>query len=139
MIDLDYCRKWRLRDKDTYHRIHVNGTDDFSRLTPEYLEIVISGLNQERFEYFCARHADSFEIIHIEACPLIRDLSPLQNLRNVRWLLINWNQKAIALWDMSGNMALRGLLLRDMNKISSLNGMEKPLPSPSCRSNKTWM
>jgi hypothetical protein len=114
-----------LRDKETYHRVHVNGTDDFSRLTPEYPEIIISGLNQARFEHFCARHADSFEIIHIEACPLIRDLSPLQNLRNVRWLLMNWNQKATALWDMSGNMSLRGLLLRDMNKISSLDGMEK--------------
>jgi hypothetical protein len=125
MIDLDYCRKWRLRDKETYRRVHINETDDFSQLTPEYPEIVISGLNQERFEHFCTRHADRFEIIHIEACPLIRDLSPLQNLRNVRWLLIDWNQKATALWDMSKNIALRGLLLRDMNKISSLDGVEK--------------
>jgi hypothetical protein len=125
MVDLEYCKKWRLKYKDTYQRVHINTADDFSLLTAKCSEIIISGLNQAYFERFCAYHADNFEIIHIQAYPLIRDLSPFQNLRNVQWLEINWNQKANALWDMSGNIALRGLLLCDMNKIPSLDGLEK--------------
>jgi hypothetical protein len=117
-------RNMRLRGKDTYDRLHIGSMDDFATLSPGGNEAVVSGLNQERFAYFCAHFANAYKIVQFLHCNLIRDFMPLAQLGRVQYITINWVQKAASLWDMSANASLLGLCLEDINKLTSLDGIE---------------
>jgi Leucine-rich repeat (LRR) protein len=124
-INLEYCLMWRKRDKNSYLRFHCEVINDLKKLeNVSQKEIIISGLKQKEFEYFCDNYADKFQIIQILHCNLINDFSPLENLKNLQFLVIDWNNRATKLWNMSNNISLKGLLFEDMTKISSLNGIE---------------
>jgi hypothetical protein len=124
MIDLTYCEKWRLRDKSGYERLHIASRDDLATLSPSRDEVIVSGLNQEYFEQFCASFANRYRIVQFLHCNLLRDFTPLAALDKTEFITIDWVQKATKLWDMSGNSSLLGLGLRDINKLSALDGLE---------------
>ncbi len=51
---------------------------------------------------------------------LVKDLSILETLAGTETLVLNWNTKAAALWDMSKNRNLRTLEITDFSKIHDL-------------------
>ncbi|MCL1992826.1 MAG: hypothetical protein FWG66_07750 [Spirochaetes bacterium] len=125
MIDLEYCYAYMKRDKKTYLRFHIDDQENFEHLskTP-HKEIVISGLNQKYFEYFCKNFAGNFEIIQIASCPLIKDFTPFELLEKAHFICIDWNNKATNLWNMSNNKLLKGLYLKDFKKVTRLDGID---------------
>ncbi|GHT22400.1 hypothetical protein FACS189430_04120 [Bacteroidia bacterium] len=124
-MNYEYCVTWRKRDKNTYCRFHCDEINDLKKLDNICQdEIIISGLKQKEFELFCDNYADKFKIVQILHCNLIKDFSPFEKLQNVQFLLIDWNNKADKLWNMTKNISLKGLYLDDMIKITSLGGIE---------------
>jgi len=124
-INLNYCIGWQKRDKNSYLRFHCEHIDDLKKLENlNQSEIIISGLKQKEFEFFCENYADKYKIIQLTHCNLISDFSPFEKLRNVQFLIIFWNTKATKLWNMSNNVSLKGLCLDEVVKIKTLNGIE---------------
>jgi hypothetical protein len=127
-IDIDYCRKWRKRDPSTYVKLHA-GNDFKSAIDSlsqwDFPEVILSGLNQAGFEYFCDTKAGKFEIICLNHCNKVSDFSPLKNLQRLKFLIIDWNNAANSLWDMQNNSSLVGLCMEDTKKITNLDEISK--------------
>ena len=73
--------------------------------------IQVSCLTQDEFDAFVTKYADQYKSIYFFQNPKVKDLSALSQLRNVEYLLFYNLRTARNLWDMSGNTALKGLLL----------------------------
>ena len=71
----------------------------------------VSCLTQDEFDAFVTKYADQYKSIYFFQNPKVKDLSALSQLRNVEYLLFYNLRTARNLWDMSGNTALKGLLL----------------------------
>jgi hypothetical protein len=121
MKDLEYC----IRNKKTHLRFHVNNQDDFEKLNDiNVKEIIISGLNQKFFDYFCKNFAQKFEIIQFWKCNLIKDFTSFELLNKTHFIIIDWNNKATKLWNMSNNVQLKGLYFNNLMKVTALDGIE---------------
>ncbi len=85
--------------------------------------IQVSNLTQTEFDTFVTKYADRYKSIYLFQNPKVKDLSALSQLRNVEYLLFYNLRAANGLWDMSGNTALKGLLLGESckNLISNLS------------------
>ena len=73
--------------------------------------VQVSCLTQDEFDAFVTKYADQYKSIYFFQNPKVKDLSALSQLRNVEYLLFYNLRAARNLWDMSGNTALKGLLL----------------------------
>lgn len=73
--------------------------------------IQVSCLTQAEFDAFVTKYADRYKSIYFFQNPKVKDLSALSQLRNVEYLLFYNLRAAGSLWDMRGNIALKGLLL----------------------------
>ena len=73
--------------------------------------VQVSCLTQYEFDAFVTKYADRYKSIYFFQNPKVKDLSALSQLRNVEYLLFYNLRAARSLWDMSGNTALKGLLL----------------------------
>lgn len=67
---------------------------------PNAKSLIISGLNQESFEYLIQNYGNQFTAISFWKNKLITDLSPLSNLNELEYLHYFFNQRATKLWDM---------------------------------------
>jgi hypothetical protein len=90
---------------------------------PDALAVRIGGLDQAIFERFVTRYGRQFLAIDFYKCPLIADLSPLEDLPGLRLVEFFWNQRAARLWDLSQNPALTGLRFRDFNRLHDLEDL----------------
>jgi len=91
---------------------------------PKVKQLHITGLKQKDFDYFVERYADDYDFIYFFKCPLIKDLSKLSKLSNVKYISFYWNNKADRLWDMSKNKNLKGIFINDMSKLCNLKDIE---------------
>lgn len=73
----------------------------------------VSGLDQKTFEALLRRHGARFSAIQFWKCPRIADLSPLEDLPNLRLVSFYWNQRATRLWDLKRTPILTGLHFDD--------------------------
>ena len=87
--------------------------------------IVISGLNQENFDYFVNTYGKQFKAINFWKNKTVSDLSALSGLTDIEYISLFYNQKADRLWDMTDNKKLVALSLSDFNRLHSLAGIEK--------------
>lgn len=87
---------------------------------PKAKSLMISGLNQESFEYLIERYGNQFEAISFWKNKSVSDLSPLGDLSNLKYLHFFFNQKAANLWNMERNENLRGLSIYDFSKLHSI-------------------
>lgn len=87
---------------------------------PTAKSLIISGLNQECFEYLIKCYGSQFEAISFWKNKLVSDLSPLEELTNVKFINFFFNQKATNLWNMERNKKLNGLSIYDFSKLHSL-------------------
>jgi hypothetical protein len=90
---------------------------------PDALAVRLGGLDQAVFERFVSRYGRQFLAIDFYKCPLITDLSPLEDLPGLRLVEFFWNQRAVRLWDLSRNPALTGLRFRDFNRLLDLEDL----------------
>jgi len=90
-------------------------------------ELYISGLSQKALEYFVLNYAHRFPVIGFVACTTINDLSSLNTLDTLEYLLIEHNTRLTKLWNMDMNTALRGIYLEDTKK---LTGFDDLISSP---------
>jgi hypothetical protein len=88
---------------------------------PGALALWVTGLNQASFDQVITRCGSQLLAIKLDKCPLIADLSPLENLPRLRLADIRWNQRATGLWDLSRHPGLTGLKLRDFTRLHNLN------------------
>jgi len=84
-------------------------------------EIILYDLKQDSFEYFVQHYGHKFSIIHLRHSRLINDFSCLSILDKLEYMIIEWNIRATQLWDMSGNLALKGIKLWDTKKITNFH------------------
>lgn len=106
---------------------------------PEWKRIAIAGLHQDTFEYFVENYGAQFEAIYFFKNKLVADLSILGTLSQVEAIGYFVNQRAEALWDMSGNQRLRMFSFDDFSRLHDLTGIETA-PSLEYLSfgNKVW-
>ena len=79
------------------------------RRFPTATEISVNGLTQDTFEYLIAHYGSQFKVINFWKCPLVHDLTALESLPGIEYIVYFWNQKAEHLWDLSRNTSLKGL------------------------------
>ena len=82
---------------------------------PTAKSLIISGLNQECFEYLIKHYGSQFEAISFWKNKSVSDLSPLEDLTNVKFIHFFFNQKATDLWNMERNEKLSGLSIYDFS------------------------
>lgn len=87
---------------------------------PTAKSLIISGLNQECFEYLIQHYGNQFEAISFWKNKSISDLSPLGDLRNIKYIHFFFNQKVANLWNMERNNKLNGLSIYDFSKLRSI-------------------
>lgn len=87
---------------------------------PTAKSLIISGLNQECFEYLIEFYGSQFEAISFWKNKLVSDLSPLEDLKNIKYIHFFFNQKAANLWNMERNKKLNGLAIYDFSKLHSI-------------------
>ena len=87
---------------------------------PAAKSLIISGLNQECFEYLIQNYGGQFEAISFWKNKLISDLSPLEDLANIKYIHFFFNQRAENLWNMKNNKELKGLAIYDFTRLHSI-------------------
>lgn len=87
---------------------------------PAARSLIISGLNQECFEYLISHYGSQFEAISFWKNKLVSDFSPLEDLMNIKYIYFFFNQRATNLWNMKNNKELIGLSLFDFSKLHSI-------------------
>ena len=90
---------------------------------PNAKSLIVSGLNQESFEYLIKRFGNQFEAISFWKNKLISDLSPLSDLSNIKYVHFFFNQRVVNLWDMKHNENLTGLAIYDFSKLHSIENV----------------
>jgi len=78
-------------------------------------KVSISGLRQDTLEYLVSTYGRRFKEIEFWKCPLVQDLSPLEDLECVEKISYFWNQKAESLWRLSKNVKLTELAIENFN------------------------
>lgn len=88
---------------------------------PDAKSLIVSGLNQESFEYLIKHFGRQFEAITFWKNKLVSDLSPLGDLDNLKYVHYFFNQRAEKLWDMKNNESLAGLAIYDFSRLHSID------------------
>lgn len=93
---------------------------DYLAEYPTAKSLIISGLNQECFEYLIRHYGSQFEAISFWKNKLVSDFSPLEDLVNIKYIHFFFNQRATNLWSMKNNKELNGLSIYDFSKLHSI-------------------
>lgn len=78
--------------------------------------VEVYNLTQKEFDYFVSNYGDNYESIYFFQNTKVKDLSALSKLKKVKYLLF-YNVRGAALWDMSENESLRGIMISDSKKM----------------------
>ena len=92
---------------------------------PEATALSVSGLDQATFELLVADYGRRFAAIELWKCPRVADLTPLEDLPELRLLSVYWNQRATRLWDLRRTPALTGLNLDDFTRLHDLGDLSR--------------
>ncbi len=87
---------------------------------PSATALRISGLDQASFEALVSRLGSRFSAIEFWKCPRVADLSPLEDLPQLRLVSFYWNQRATRLWDLRKTPKLSGLQFDDFTRLHNL-------------------
>lgn len=88
----------------------------------KYTDIRICWAGQKDFEQIVQRIAGHARLVEVFS-PKIVDLTPLQSLSPVEYIIVDWNQKATRLWDVSANTNLMELALESFRKLTDLSDL----------------
>jgi hypothetical protein len=87
---------------------------------PDAVALWVDRLDQASFEKVISTYGRQFLSLYLDKCPRIADLSPLEDLPDLRLVQIFWNQRATRLWDLSRNPMLTGLRFTDFTQLHDL-------------------
>lgn len=87
--------------------------------------ITISGLTQETFEYFIKKYGKELRAVRFFKNKMVEDWSLLGTLPNIEYIYWFHNQRITSLWNMSNNIALKGLCISDFTRLKRLDGITK--------------
>ncbi|HLP81392.1 MAG TPA: hypothetical protein VK141_05310 [Nitrosomonas sp.] len=132
MKNLNYYRGFNLKsfDKTSYLsliQMNISGGRikkhdiDVIKQFPHVTEISISGLTQETFDYFIDTYGGQFKAIIFWKCPLVSDLSRIELLDKVEYIVYYWNQRAEKLWDFSKTKSLKGFCYEDFTRMHDIS------------------
>lgn len=126
------------REKDCHTGIWIHSDNmDVSggRITKEEIDrldgyehkeaITISGLTQDTFEYFIRRYGQELRAVRFFKNKMVEDWSLLGTLPQLEYVYWFHNQRIASLWDMSENVALKGLCISDFSRLKRLDGIWK--------------
>lgn len=91
--------------------------------SPDATALRISGLEQNTFKQLIECYGSQFSALYFWKCPRIVDLTPLEDLSNLRLAAFFWNQRTTRLWDFSRTPNLRGLFLKDFTRLHDLSDL----------------
>lgn len=111
-----------IHPKDHNGRLTASDIDVISE-RPDALAVRVSRLDQAGFEALIARYGSQFVAIELEHCPLITDLTPLEDLPDLRLVDIDWNQRATQLWNLARTPGLTGLRFQDFTRLHNLRDL----------------
>jgi hypothetical protein len=77
--------------------------------------VEVCNLTQKEFDYFISNYGDNYESIYFFHNTKVKDLTALSKLKKVKYLLF-YNVRGTALWDMSKNEGLRGIMISESKK-----------------------
>lgn len=110
-----------MNDESNYSLLGAESIDDVDLLKDiDCKKLTVTGLRQESFDYLIQEYGSRFDEIDFFKCPLVPDLSMIEQLINIKTLSYYWNQRANALWDLSKNPQLKSLSIDDFTRINSL-------------------
>ena len=119
-------------------RIGVSDIDVLAE-HPEVEVVQITGLRQDTFEYFIRTYGHQLRAIEFFKNKLVEDWSLLGTLPELEYVHWFHNQRIDRLWDMSGNMALKGLCVSDFTRLHSIEGVQSaPALRYFCFKNAVW-
>ena len=78
---------------------------------PEVKSVTISGLDQETFAYFIHTYGKQLRFIQFFKNKKVEDWSLLGTLPELEGMMFFHNQKINRMWDMSGNVSLRAVVM----------------------------
>jgi hypothetical protein len=104
-------------------KITISDIDELQKY-PSADTVEIMGLHQDTFEYFIHKYGNQLKRIDFFKNKLIEDLSLLGSLPNLEYLDFYYNQRVTQLWDMSGNISLKGLMISNFKKLKSIKNIE---------------
>jgi hypothetical protein len=88
-------------------------------------KLMISGLQQDTFEYFVRTQGQKFKAIMFWKNKLVEDWSTLSTLKDVKFIGYFHNQRITRLWDMSENNSLEGFYISDFTRLRTLDGIQR--------------
>lgn len=86
--------------------------------------LTVSGLIQETFEYLIQKYGKQFKVFNFWKCPLVTDLSPIEELHQAEYITYFWNQRVERLWDFRKTPMLKGFCFDDFTRLHNLNDLE---------------
>ncbi|HLO15194.1 MAG TPA: hypothetical protein VK206_10220 [Anaerolineales bacterium] len=139
MKNLDYYLRLNVKwaDRNTYLSLiqpNISGgrikKQDIDKIKdfPDATGISISGLTQDTFDYFIENYGHQFKAIIFWKCPLVGDLTLLESLAHIEYIVYFWNQRAEKLWDFSKTKSLKGFSYDDFTRMYDISEISK---SPS--------
>lgn len=104
----------------------ITTKEDIDRIQsyPDEENVMISGLNQQTFEYFVDMYGKQFKKIYFFKNKRIENLQPLSRLPNLEYLSFFFNQRVTEIWDMKNNISLATLILEDFSKLKNLRNID---------------
>lgn len=95
---------------------HLADVDEEMRYHTGEDYVQVSGLTQAEFDLFVSEYADRYKSIYFFSNPKVKDLSALAGLKNTEYLLF-YHVRAGTLWDMSGNVSLKGIMISESKRM----------------------
>ena len=90
---------------------HFADVDEEMQFHQNVSHVQVSNLTQAEFDKFVQEYGDNFKSIYFFQNTLVRDLSALEKLKNVEYLIIYNLRTAKSLWNMSNNHSLKGIFI----------------------------
>lgn len=83
----------------------------------------ISGLGQRDLEHLVTTYGGRFTAIEFWKCPRLEDLTPLEDLPDLRMVSFFWNQRATHLWNLARTPHLGALRLDSFLRLHRLDDL----------------
>ena len=96
---------------------HFADVDKEMQFHQNVSHVQVSNLTQAEFDKFVLEYGDNFKSIYFFQNTLVRDLSALEKLKNVEYLLFYNMRTAKSLWNMSNNHSLKGIFISASKKM----------------------
>ena len=88
---------------------------------PSAIALRVSGLDQPAFEHLISGWGTRFQAIEFWKCPKLEDLTPLEDLPDLRMVSFYWNQRSARLWNLTRTPRVTALGFQDFRRLHRLD------------------